>query len=161
MKGPLKRPTERGRIRLGWAKPKGRFEDRGCEIVARHEGLAPVRLSIGLETGSAHPSGRILAAHRIDRPVFFACVLGPLARGRHGSLFHATRLRGRHGQTERVQPSAITKRRQPFTCSKNGGTGTQTEGTRQGERARPTPSRHLTPESGSKAKNVAGVGVSH
>ena len=47
------RPTESGRIRLAIGENEGEsLKDRDCEIVARHEGLAPVRLSIGLETGS-------------------------------------------------------------------------------------------------------------
>jgi hypothetical protein len=32
---------------------EGKLKDRHREILLRHEGLAPVRLSIGLETGSA------------------------------------------------------------------------------------------------------------
>jgi hypothetical protein len=48
MKGARPRPTESGRIRLGWAKPKGLDLKAGVrEILLRHEGLAPVRLRKG------------------------------------------------------------------------------------------------------------------
>ena len=58
------------------------LQRQGFVRYSRHEGLAPVRLSIGLETGSgSFPSGRILAGRRIDRPAF-SPVLGLLALGR-------------------------------------------------------------------------------
>jgi hypothetical protein len=53
---PHTRPTESGRIRLASAKPKGKFEGRDCEILLRHEGLAPVRLP-KVDPGSGFLSG--------------------------------------------------------------------------------------------------------
>ena len=40
------------------------------EILSRHEGLAPVRSSLGSKPVRAFRAGAILAGHRIDRPVF-------------------------------------------------------------------------------------------
>ena len=60
MKGALNAPTESGRIRIAWAKRKGSIKRQGFKRYSRHEGLAPVRLSIGLETGSGSFAGEFL-----------------------------------------------------------------------------------------------------
>jgi hypothetical protein len=57
-----------------------RLEDRHRETLLRHEGLAPVRYSQRLETGSGSFAGKFYAGHRIDRPVFFPPLLGPRPR---------------------------------------------------------------------------------
>jgi hypothetical protein len=78
MKGALTRPTKNGRIRLAIGETEGiRLEGRGCEILLRHEGLAPVRLSKG-SSRIGLLNGRILAGRRIDWPVFFP---GPRSPG--------------------------------------------------------------------------------
>jgi hypothetical protein len=99
------------------------------EILLRHEGLVPVRLSIGSKPVRALSSGLILAGHRIDRPVFSA---GPRSPGSRpgdapwtpGSLFALIKVRGRQVGRKR-RPSVRQRRnprstwRQPFTCSRD------------------------------------------
>ena len=60
MKGALNAPDKSGRIRIAWAKRKGSIKRQGFERHSRHEGLAPVRYSIGLETGSGSFAGEFL-----------------------------------------------------------------------------------------------------
>jgi hypothetical protein len=72
MKGAPTRPTESGRFRPGLRENEGiRLEGRDCEIITRHEGLAPVRLAQGSKPVRALDFKRthFLPGRRIDRPV--------------------------------------------------------------------------------------------
>ncbi len=66
---------------------------------SRHEGLAPVRLSIGLETGSGSFAGEFLPDIG-SIGLSFSLVFGLFVCGR-GVLFALIRLRGRRGRTKR------------------------------------------------------------
>ncbi len=79
MKGALNAPDGNRPHSHRVGKTEGKHQKAGVVRYSRHEGLAPVRLSIGLETGSGSFAGEFLAGHRIDRPVFIQ--EGPLDVG--------------------------------------------------------------------------------
>jgi hypothetical protein len=95
----LNAPDKSGRIRIAWAKRKGTAKRQAFMRHSRHEGLAPVRYSQKLETGSGSFAGEFLAGHRIDRPVLFrkAPVRGRMSRDpwTPGFPFRALAARGR------------------------------------------------------------------
>ena len=69
-----KRPS-----RLAWRNRRDKLKGRGREIICRHEGLAPVRLSLKLGTGSGFFSGRN-SCLTSGRSSVLSPVLGFLAR---------------------------------------------------------------------------------
>ena len=86
-----------------------------CEILAGMKGWRPSAIQ-RLETGSGSLSGRISAAHRIDRPVFSAGPRSPVsrpgdARGRRDSPFSRNEAPRPTGRTEIAQ--AFQERRYP------------------------------------------------
>ena len=145
------------------------LKGRGCETLLRHEGLAPVRLSIRLETGSGSFAGEFL-------PDIGSIVL-PYPRGSWspdlragdpwtpGFPFRALAARGRQVGQRRARASAIMKRRQPLPLSKRQGrTRNETKETTPkpmrtgGAHAAPWP--RLRREGAQEIKKALGVGVS-
>ena len=117
MKGALDAPDGRRPHSHRMGKAEGKHQKAGVVRYSRHEGLAPVRLFIGLETGSGPL--RANSCRTSDRS---ACLFQEVPvpgltcwiRGRRvpfsrSSGFAAAR------SDKGAQASAIMKRRQPFT----------------------------------------------
>ena len=87
-------------------KTERKHQKAGIVRHSRHEGLAPLRCPKARNRFGLF-CGRILAGHRIDRPVFFRKVPVPsMTRGSvdpWGSLFALIRLRGR--RVGQIRPS--------------------------------------------------------
>ena len=111
----LNAPDKSGCIRLARRTGGITLEDRRCEILAAWKGWRPSAVQ-GLETGSgSSPRGRILAGHRIDRPVFFPAPRSPAScpgmlcgrRGSPDSVQWAPRPAGR----AEMAPARLTRTR--------------------------------------------------
>jgi hypothetical protein len=151
-------------------EPKGiRLKGRDCEILAGMKGWRPSAIQ-RLETGSGPFSGRILAGHRIDRPVFFPRLLGVRSRAydpgilTRGSVDSRDSLFAQSGsrppsRTEMASKRPRSKRRQPFTCVLTlEDLKTKTEGTitSRNERASPAPPSASKAGSGPEKKKGPG-----
>ncbi len=60
MKGVVKAPDGKRPLPPRLSETEGKHQKAGVVRHSRHEGLAPVRLSIGLETGSGSCAGEFL-----------------------------------------------------------------------------------------------------
>ena len=160
------RPTESGRIRLAIGESEGiSLKGRGREILLRHEGLAPVRLSIGLETGSGSfqadvflpDVGSIALSSSLDPRAF-----GSWMPTVPFSPNEAPRPPGSDGTG--AQAAATRKGRQPFTSLEKA-RGTRNEDQRNDTETRANGQRRRGPRGliqggkGRKKKKALGVGV--
>ena len=95
MKGALNAPDGKRPHSPRMGKTEGKHQKAGVVRHSRHEGLAPVRLSIGLETGSGSFAGEFLPDIG-SIGLSFSAVLGASGlRGRRVPFSRSTRLRGR------------------------------------------------------------------
>jgi hypothetical protein len=140
-------------------KTEGKHQKAGVVRHSRHEGLAPVRLSIWLETGSSLVK-RANSCRTSDRSACLAPVLGPWPAD-PVFPFRAHRLAA--AQTDKRRPSVRDHEKAPALPLPRKGTDEleedQGNGTRtRAEEAAPTPPRGLLP-GGKRRSDKRGLGV--